>query len=207
MFVSDTQTLTRGIGMSKEDWKENTIENIFTRAGLWPWEEGEIVSILDVACGLSLKSKFIPAQIRVGVDIFEEYFNHIEADVPYVVLRQDVRYLDRIFLPKSFDLVIALDIVEHLEKDESLAMIEQCEKIARKGVIFETPKGFVPTNIDILGHGGHDVQTHRCGWEPDEFHNMGYKTILRDYVMCDIKRHTEVDVDPHIQMIDAIKIF
>lgn len=192
--------------MSKEDWKENTIKNIFSRADLWPWKDDEIVSILDVACGLSLKSKFIPAQIRVGVDIYEKYFDHIEADVPYVVVKYDVRKLNEIFIPNSFDIVMAIDIVEHLEKSESLDMIKQCEEIARKGVIFETPKGFIPTNIDILGHGGHDVQTHRSGWEPEEFHGMGYKTVVRDYVMCDIKRHTEKKVDPHIQMIDAIKV-
>ncbi len=191
--------------MPKSDWERNNIKHIFTEAGLWPWEDREIVSILDVACGLSLKSKFIPAEIRVGVDIFEEYFRHIEADIPYVVIRHDVRYLDHIFLPKSFDLVIGLDIVEHLEKDESLSMIRQCEEIARKGVIFETPKGFIPTNIDILGHGGHEVQTHRCGWEPEEFHELGYTTVIREYTMCDTKRHTKEEVDPHIQMIDAIK--
>lgn len=192
--------------MPKEDWEKNTVKNIFTSAGLWPWGDTEIISVLDVACGLSLKSKFIPAQIRVGVDIYRPYFEHIEADVPYVVVCHDVRYLDRIFLPNSFDLVIALDIVEHLEKEESLAMIAQCEQIARRGVIIETPRGFIPTDLDITGHGGHDVQTHRCGWEPEEFEELGYRALVRNYTMCDIPRHTEEVVDPHIEMIDAIKV-
>ncbi len=191
--------------MSKEDWKQNTLDKIFSQQGLWPWKEGEIVSILDVACGLSLKSKYLSAQIRVGVDIYEPYFKSIEADVPFVLVKYDVRKLSDIFPDKSFDLVIALDIVEHLEKEESLEMMRQCENIARKGVIIETPKGYIPQNIDILGHGGHEWQTHRSGWEPEEFEKLGYKTILRDYKMSDVKRHTEIDVHTDVQLIDAIK--
>jgi 2-polyprenyl-3-methyl-5-hydroxy-6-metoxy-1,4-benzoquinol methylase len=192
--------------MSKEDWKDNTIVNIFSRANLWPWKEGEIVTILDAACGLSLKSKYIPAQIRVGVDIYEEYFKHIEADVPYVVVKQDIRKLREIFQPKSFDLVIALDVMEHLAKEESLDVLRQCEEIAKKAVIIETPKGYLPTNMDITGHGGHEWQTHRSEWEPEEFERLGYKTVLRDYTMQDVQRHTEItDIDPHVTMIDAIK--
>lgn len=192
--------------MPKEDWKVNTVESIFTNAGHWPWKPGEIISVLDVACGLSFKSKYIDAQIRVGVDIFEEYFNHIEADVPYVLVKYDVRKLREIFPAKSFDLVIGLDIIEHLEKDESLDMIKQCEEIARKGVIFETPKGFIPQNIDILGYGGDEFQTHRCGWEVEELEQMGYKVVVRPYTMSNAKRHTELEVAPNVELIDAIKI-
>jgi len=191
--------------MPKSDWKKNTVQRIFQRAKLWPWKDKDIESILDVACGLSLKSKFIPAKIRVGVDIYEEYFKHIESDKPYVVLKHDVRKLEKIFQPKSFDLVLALDIIEHLKKSESINMLKQCEKIARKAVIIETPLGFVPQNMDILGYGGHSVQTHRCGWEVEELEKMGYKVVVRDYVLSDVKRHTKIKVNPNIKMIDAIK--
>lgn len=192
--------------MSKADWKENSIEKIFARADLWPWKEGEIVSVLDVACGLSLKSKYIPAQIRVGVDIYDEYFKHIESDVPYVTVKYDVRKLNEIFMPKSFDLVIGCDIIEHLEKDEGFELLRQCEEIARKAVVSENPRGFVPQDIDILGYGGHHWQTHRSAWEPEEFEKLGYTVLTRDYTMSNVKRHSTInEIEPHIQMIDAIK--
>lgn len=191
--------------MSKEDWKENTIEKIFKRANLWPWKEGEVISVLDVGCGLAFKSKYISAQIRVGVDIYEEYFKHIESEVPYVVVKYDVRKLKDIFIPKSFDLVIALDVVEHVEKEEAVELLKQCESIARKAVIIETPKGFSPQNLDILGHGGHTWQTHRCGFEKEELEQMGYTVLLRDYTMTPTKRHTDLDVELNMQLINAIK--
>jgi hypothetical protein len=191
--------------MPKADWKKNTMKKLFAAEGLWPWKDSEIVSVLDVACGLSLKSKFLPAKIRVGVDIYDEYFKHIETDVPYVVVKYDVRKLRDIFVPKSFDIVIGIDILEHLEKEESLELMRQCEEIAKKAVIFETTKGFSPQNIDIWGHGGHHWQTHRSGYEIGDFKKRGYKTFTRDYVMSDIKRHSKLEVDPHIKLIDAIK--
>lgn len=192
--------------MPKENWVNNNLDKIFKDAGLWPWEDGEIISILDVGCGLSLKSKFIFAQIRVGVDIFEEYFSHIESNVPYILIKYDVRRLKEIFIPRSFDLVIAADIIEHLQKEEAVDMIKQCELIAKKGIILETPLGYVPQNIDILGYGGHHFQTHRCGWEVYELEKLGYSAIVRDYKMSDAKRHTDIDVKPNIKIIDAIKI-
>lgn len=191
--------------MPKEEWKINTVESILSKAGLWKFKHGDIVSVLDVACGLSLKSKFIDAQIRLGVDIHEEYFKHIESEVPYAVIKYDVRKLEDIFIPNSFDLVIALDIIEHLEKEESLKMIKQCETIARKAVVLETPKGYIPQNIDIQGHGADEWQTHRCGWEVEEMKDLGYLTTVRDYKMADIRRHTEIDVGTDIEIIDAIK--
>jgi 2-polyprenyl-3-methyl-5-hydroxy-6-metoxy-1,4-benzoquinol methylase len=192
--------------MPKAEWEENTIESVLNEAGLWRFKTGDIVSILDVACGLSFKSKFIDAQIRVGVDIHDKYFEHIESSVPYAVIKYDVRKLEEIFVPNSFDVVIALDIIEHLEKDESLKMIEACEKIARKAVILETPEGFIPQDMDIQGHGADEWQTHRCGWEVKELESMGYQVTVRDYLMADVKRHTtEERIDPNVKVMDAIK--
>jgi SAM-dependent methyltransferase len=191
--------------MPREDWVANTVERIFEAEGLYP--TGKVKSVLDVACGLSLKSQYIAADIRVGVDIYRPYLERIQADVPYVALQADCMDIGRLFLPKSFDLVLLLDIVEHLEKPQSLRLLDMAETIARVAVIVETPKGFVPQNIDIWGHGGHEFQTHRCGWEPEELEARGYRCILRDYRMSAVRRHTEIDVQPDIRMIDAIKRF
>lgn len=190
--------------MPKEEWKMNTVPNIFSKAGLWKFESS-VGTVLDVACGLSLKSKYIEASMRLGVDIHEEYFKHMEVDVPYAVIKYDVRNLNEIFLDDSFDVVIALDIIEHLEKEESLSMIKECERIARKAVVLETPEGFIPQNIDIQGHGGDQWQTHRSGWEADELKGLGYEVVVRDYKMANVKRHTDVDVDTDVNIIDAIK--
>ncbi len=191
--------------MPKEDWEKNTLQNIFEREGLYP--TGKILTVLDVACGLSLKSQYIDAQVRVGVDIYRPFLEKIEAECPYAVVNADAMALDKLFLPNSFDLVLLLDIIEHLKKPQSLKLIKMAENIARVAVIIETPKGYVPQNFDIWGCGGHEFQTHRSGWEPKEFIRRGYKVIIRQYKMSDAKRHTELEVDLEIELIDAIKRF
>ena len=190
--------------MPREDWETNTIDKIFAREGLYPKQK--IGSILDVACGLSLKSQYLQADIRVGVDIYRPYLEKIDAKVPFTTVVHDVRKLDEVFIDKSFDIVLMLDIIEHLEKHESLALIETATRLARVAVIVETPEGYVPQNIDIWGHGGDEWQTHRCGWEKAELEGMGFKVLRRPYTMQNIRRHTEIDVPVDIHLLDGIKL-
>ena len=191
--------------MPREDWEKNTIENIFRPLGLYP--EGRIVSVLDVGCGLSLKSQYIEADIRVGLDAHRPYLEKIDAKVPYVCLQGDATKLRELFLPKSFDMVLLLDIVEHLEKPAAIDLIEQAEAIARRAVVIETPEGFLPQNIDILGLGGSHFQTHRCGFEVAEFKARGYDVVTRPYTLSAVKRHTTAVSPATINMLDAIKRF
>ena len=165
---------------------------------------GKVRTVLDVACGLSLKSQYIDAELRVGVDIYRPYLERIEAKVPYAAVNADIRELEKLFLPKSFDLVLLLDILEHMEKEESLRLLDAAEKIARIAVIVETPKGYVPQNLDIWGWGGHEYQTHRSAWEPEELESRGYMVLLREYTMSQAKRHTEIEVDPNITLMNGI---
>tara|TARA_R110000824_G_scaffold328069_4_gene514902 strand:- start:767 stop:1348 length:582 start_codon:yes stop_codon:yes gene_type:complete len=190
--------------MPKEDWKNNPVHEIFKKENLWPFKDDSIISVLDVACGLSLKSKFLAPQIIVGVDIHEPYLKAIESDVPYVVIKADARQFDGLFLDNSFDVVYALDIIEHLEKEDALSLIRQCKRICRKAVIIETPNGYVPQNIDIQGFGADHFQTHRCGWSVEELGELGFECLVREYKMQDIKRHTDLSVNVNIELVDGI---
>jgi len=188
--------------MPREDWIANSVQSIFEKEGLFP--SGKIHTVLDVACGLSLKSQYIDADLRLGLDIYRPFLEKIEADCPYAVINADAMEIEKLFLPDSFDLVLLLDIVEHLEKPDSLRLLEMAERIARVAVIVETPRGYIPQNIDIWGWGGHEHQTHRSGWEVEDFTDRGYDVVVRKYRMSDAKRHTELEVDPDIELIDAI---
>lgn len=189
--------------MPREDWQKNTLENIFIPAGLWP--DGHIGSVLDVGCGLSFKTQYIKADIRVGVDAYRPYLEKIDAKVPYVCINADAQQIDSLFLHKSFDIVALLDIVEHLEKPDALMLIDKAGKLARRAVVIETPLGFLPQNMDILGLGGDHYQTHRCGFEAEELAAMGYEIVIRTYELANVKRHTSASSPATIQMMDAIK--
>lgn len=190
--------------MSKKDWAKNPVHKILQKNDLWHFKKCDIKSVLDVGCGLSLKSKFLAPRIIVGVDIYEPYLKAIESSVPYVVVKYDVRKLKDIFLADSFDVVYAIDIIEHLERKDSLDLINQCKKIARKALVIETPNGYIPQDIDILGYGAHKYQTHRSGWGVKDLENLGFKCVIRSYKMQNIKRHHSLSVDPNVEVITGI---
>lgn len=129
-------------------------------------------TVLDVACGtgipMSTLNKF--KQYRVtGVDLFEPYLQIVrKRDIYENAVKADIRNLP--FPEKSFDVVIALHIIEHLEKEEGIAFMRQLEKIARKKVIIATPNGFLRQD----GYDNNYLQEHKCGWYPEEMINYGY---------------------------------
>jgi cyclopropane fatty-acyl-phospholipid synthase-like methyltransferase len=187
--------------MSKEDWVNNTVDKIF--GDVYP---KDVDSILDLGCGLSCKSQYLSARVKVGVDIYRPYLLIASVEYDGALICHDITKIKDLFLYRSFDVILLLDVVEHLQKEQSLQLIADCEQIAKKAVIIETPLGYIPQNIDIWGHGGDKYQTHRSGWTKEEFYKMGYLCKLRDYKMQDVKRHTDMDVKSDIQIIDAIKL-
>lgn len=72
------------------------------------------------------------------------------------------------------DLVLMLDVIEHMDKADGYAAIWHAMASAPKIIIY-TPNGFVPQSDDKWGAGQHDWQEHRSGWTPDDF--PGWKII------------------------------
>ena len=164
-------------------------------------------SLLDIGCGdASPISRFANRPpSSVGVDAYEPAIAKSRAlgiHDSYVCL--NVLEIKDNFVERSFDCVMALEVIEHLEKEDALRLIVMMERIARKRVVISTPNGFLP-------QGAFDenlLQRHRSGWEVDEMRSMGYRVLglsgwkplrgaqakpaLRPYFLCDrLARLTE----------------
>jgi SAM-dependent methyltransferase len=132
-------------------------------------------SILDVGCGsLSPVSRIRGKARLIGVDAYDgsiqkarERKTHDEFHVC------DVLRLGGIFPDQSFDGVVALDLIEHLEKKDGLALLDSIERIARKRVVIFTPNGFLPQGE----YDNNPWQVHKSGWEVSEMQARGYRTI------------------------------
>ena len=79
----------------------------------------------------------------------------------------------REFREKSFDCVLASDVIEHLTKEDGQKLIKVMENLATKKVIIFTPNGF----LYQPAHDGNEYQKHLSGWSVKEMKNLGYRVI------------------------------
>lgn len=191
--------------MPREDWEKDSVYRRLTSVGLWP--NREIRSVLDLGCGLSLKSRFIPAERRVGVDAWWPYLERArQEDKDAVLVHADVMRCFWMFAPASFSVVLLSDILEHFEREQGFYLLRQAERLARVAVVVESPEGDMPQNLDITGHGAHELQTHRSAWSRVDLIDYGFKVVPWPYKLSPIKRHTDKDVPLDITMLTAIKV-
>jgi len=73
--------------------------------------------------------------------------------------------------PASFDAVMMIDLLEHLEPADGLALLGKAQRLARKKVIVFTPNGFVRQDE----YGGNPLQVHRSGWTVEDLRGRGYR--------------------------------
>lgn len=74
----------------------------------------------------------------------------------------------------SFDVVIALDLIEHLSKSDGYLLLYEMDRISSSLQIVLTPNGFVwqPPSEN------NPYNAHISGWTIDEFFPFGYRKIL-----------------------------
>ena len=131
-------------------------------------------NVLDVGCGYSMNMRWLGVKHPVGVEGHQPSCEKArQANTHDELVNGDVRTLDRYFQPGQFDACIALDVIEHLPKEDGYRLIEQMERISRKKVIFLTPSGFLPQH----SFDNNDLQEHLSGWEASEMEQSGYKVI------------------------------
>lgn len=156
-------------------------------------------TVLDLGCGIMqattdvleqmsenqsvkyrLKKKiFKPSNLKckliLGCDMWEDYLK--VANRYWPVIKLGMNDLDK-FVENSFDIVLCLDVLEHLELQEALNAIEHMKRIARKKVIIYTPSKYITNEEHVenaWGLGENPYQIHKCFLEPEMLKNLGFE--------------------------------
>lgn len=137
---------------------------------------GENHTALDIGCGDgSLMIKVNPDKKFkvVGMDLYKPSLEKAKKSGVYEkVILGDLKKIN--FPNKTFDVVLASQVIEHLSKSDALRLIRKLEKIAKRRVILTTPKGFVKYDpFEIIDD--NKYQQHKSGWEIEELRDTGYK--------------------------------
>ncbi|MBA3438555.1 MAG: class I SAM-dependent methyltransferase [Pyrinomonadaceae bacterium] len=133
-------------------------------------------SLLDIGCGEHSPISFFARRLpyTVGIDAFEPAIEKSRA----LGIHDEYRCMNVLDIEKevpdqSFDCAVALDLIEHLTKEDGRRLLQAMERIARRKVVVFTPQGFLPQHAV----GGNEFQRHRSGWEADEMRGMGYRVL------------------------------
>ena len=140
-----------------------------------PWViDRRAETILDLGCGQGKPMEMIKLRMKisrsVGVDLFEPYIAYGKANkIHDEYIQKDIRKVK--FPPKSFDVVIASHVLEHMDEGQAWKVLTNMERWAKRQVIIATPIGAHYHPLED----GNIWQLHKSSFTPDEFEKKGYK--------------------------------
>lgn len=132
-------------------------------------------TVLDCGCGIGrwawlIKKKDYSKEI-VGFDI----------DKVSLLEAKNYRVYDGLILAsathlpfngsKSFDTVLAVELIEHLTKNQGYNFLNELSNLPFNNLIFSTPNNGYP-----LFYGENHPESHRSKWTEKELKNFGFKT-------------------------------
>lgn len=130
-------------------------------------------SLLDLGCGVDSQIKFFNQNLfSIGVDIDQKVMSKSQIKkIHNQYFQMNVLEAAQKFGPKSFDCVWAIDLIEHLNKEDGYRLIKDMEMVAKKRIVIFTPNGFLAQD----DYDGNPWQIHKSGWFAEEFLRLGYK--------------------------------
>jgi SAM-dependent methyltransferase len=135
----------------------------------------DIKSVLDVGCGRGMLGCLLriyrePTRL-IAVDIFRPYLDFVEKLGVYdSVLQLDLSKSKLPFEEKEFDIVLCLEVIEHLKKEEGLRLLSDLERVSKR-VIVSTPGVF----FNQRPFDGNVNQAHLSHYHVKDFEDRGYR--------------------------------
>jgi ubiquinone/menaquinone biosynthesis C-methylase UbiE len=150
------------------------------------------INVLDAGCGFGQYSYFIAKKFRnsnvIGVDINEERIKESEKfarEEGIENLKFDIADLENLNYEESFDLILAVDVLEHIEND--VKVLKNFYRALKKDglLIISTPSSFGGSDV----HSDEDasfIEEHiRHGYSQDEIKSKleeaGFEDITSKY--------------------------
>lgn len=121
--------------------------------------------ILDVGAGYGIFGYILKKTRNAEIHAVEPFYDDLPHDVVFKYTWQECHpHLER------YDVLVATEFIEHLQKDEALLFLEQAKEKSNL-VIIATPIKFESQPE----YDGNQLQKHQCLISEDEFIRCGYQ--------------------------------
>jgi len=131
-------------------------------------------TVLDLGCGHHSPLQVCKIPFSVGVELFEPSLKEsMRKGIHSQYIQADIRQIE--FKPKSFDAVIAIELLEHLTKQEGAELLDKdkMERWARKKVVVTTPNGYLWQGT----YANNPLQEHKSGWSVKELRELEFRVF------------------------------
>lgn len=116
----------------------------------------------------------------VGIEIYDKYRNPAWGVYNEVVIGDALTVLQT-FFDKKFDLVIMIDVLEHIEKDRAVAVLKHMRRVGKNVVVSYA-------NTPQTGVGDNQHEDHISTWTKEEFERLGFKEFGPQYYWGGVMR-------------------
>lgn len=138
--------------------------------------------------------------VNTGTKLYGYYQYAIGMDVHYVDKVNEMDDFVKGYAPllpfrnNSFDVVIAIELIEHLTKEDGYILLEEMEQIAKRQIVVSTPNGFLKIVPKDRGYGS-PFDAHLSGWTKKEFEDIGFKVFSWTNRMSLFRQRTMVEYE------------
>lgn len=124
-------------------------------------------TILDLGCGnKALSNKILKGSVTT-VDAFRKFHPDILWDLTTTPLP---------FGNNSFDIVLLMDVIEHLPKDSGIRLLREAKRIVRERLFVLTPLQWKENKEETFDPNSeyyeNEFNFHRSLWQPNEFEDF-----------------------------------
>jgi hypothetical protein len=78
---------------------------------------------------------------------------------------------------KSYELILAIDILEHFHKEDGVNFLSELKRISSNAILISTPKEFIHQNIEA-----NPFENHRSVWSKNDLTHYGFPLILKNNI-------------------------
>lgn len=128
-------------------------------------------TVLDIGCGPdSPIQRCSNVKYSVGVEPYLPYLNKSKnKKIHNKYLNKKIEDLS--FPNKTFDAIILIDVIEHMDKKSGEILLNKMGRWAKKKIIITTPNGY----FSMGAVDGNSYQAHLSGWSVEDFAKFDFR--------------------------------